>query len=128
MISSVDTVRKFYDSFRAGDGSHLRMCHDDIEWAVMDNMPSGGTYVGKRAVFEEYFPSMLANFAEFHAITEQFLDAGGHVVVLGRYEGRSKSTGKRFAAPFAHVYSVSDSKITKFRQYTDTKSIQDALI
>ena len=39
-------------------------------------MPNGGTYVGVKAVFEDYFPKMLSNFKEFHAIPERFLDFG----------------------------------------------------
>ena len=53
-------------------------------------MPAGGRYVGKDAVFGGYFPKMLANFAEFHASAEEYLDAGGSIVVLGRYSGKSK--------------------------------------
>lgn len=79
------------------------------------------------AVFDKYFPEMLSNFEEFHAIPEEFLDAGENIVVTGRYEGIPKSSSARFVAKFVYIYTVRNSKITRFRQYTDTKSIQDSL-
>lgn len=126
-MSNVGLVRKFYSLFKAGDKQgYLSLCDDAIEWNAMEGMPSGGRYVGKDAVFGGYFPKMLANFSEFHASAEKYIDAGDSIVVLGRYSGRSKA-GKEFQAPFAHVYAVRDGRIASFRQYTDTAVIQQAL-
>ena len=126
-MSNVELVRKFYSLFKAGDKQgYLLLCDDAIEWNAMEGMPAGGRYVGKDAVFGRYFPKMLANFAEFHASAEEYLDAGGSIVVLGRYSGKSKA-GKEFKVPFAHVYAIRDGKIASFSQYTDTAVIQQAL-
>jgi ketosteroid isomerase-like protein len=126
-MSDVELVKKFYSLFKAGDKQgYLLLCDDTIEWNAMEGMPAGGRYVGKDSVFGGYFPKMLANFAEFHASAEEYLDAGDSIVVLGRYSGKSKA-GKEFKAPFAHVYAVRDGRIASFRQYTDTAVIQQAL-
>jgi uncharacterized protein len=124
MSSNIDIVRKFYESLRHDDKSYLDMCSDDIEWIVMKNMPNGGTFIGKAAVFNKYFPNMLRNFSEFSALTEEFFDAGHNVIVTGRYVGTG-NTGKKFDVPFAHIYTIIDNKISKFRQYTDATIIQD---
>jgi ketosteroid isomerase-like protein len=126
-MSNVELVRQFYDLFKARDKGYLNLCSDDIEWNTMEGMPSGGRYMGKQAVFELYFPSMLSNFAEFHAITGEFIDAGNVVIVLGKYKGVAKNTGKKFEAPFAHVYKIKEGRIASFRQYADTAKIQQAL-
>lgn len=126
-MSKVDLVKNFYSLFQAGDRQgYLSLCDDAIEWSAMAGMPAGGRYAGKDAVFGEYFPNMLANFATFHAHAEEFLDAGKSVLVLGKYSGLSKA-GKEFEAPFAHVYAVKNGKIASFRQYADTAKIQQAL-
>ncbi|CDI05301.1 nuclear transport factor 2 family protein [Candidatus Nitrosotenuis uzonensis] len=128
MSPNAETIRNFYDAFKAQDKESCQnMCAKDIEWSTMNGMPNGGTFVGKGAVFDKYFPEMLSNFEEFHAIPEEFLDAGENIVVTGRYEGIPKSSSTRFVAKFVHIYTVHNSKITRFRQYTDTKSIQDSL-
>lgn len=126
MGQNVEFIKKFYELFKKGDKQYLQMCDDSIEWAVMDGMPYGGKHEGKRAVFEDYFPKLFSSFAEFHAITEQFFDAGDTVVVTGRYEIASKS-GKMIAVPFAHFYIIENNLITKFRQYTDTLKIREVL-
>lgn len=126
-MSNIELVRKFYDLFKTGNKEYLGLCSDVIEWNTMEGMPSGGRHVGKQQVFERYFPNMLSNFAEFHAVTEEFLDAGESVVVLGKYKGITKNTTRKFEAPFAHVYTVKEGKIVAFRQYADTAKIQQAL-
>ncbi len=89
----------------------------------MENMPNGGKYLGKVDVFEKYFPAMLSNFEEFHAITDEYSDIeNDSVLVLGRYAIRSKRNIQEFV-PFAHIYNIKNGKIQKFRQYTDTAKI-----
>lgn len=127
-MSNVELVRHFYDLFKAGNKDYLNLCSDDIEWNAMEGMPSGGRYVGKPAVFGRYFPNMLSNFAEFHAVPDEFIDAGRAVIVLGKYKGVAKNTGKKFEAPFAHVYKIKEGRIAAFRQYADTAKIQQALM
>lgn len=127
MSRNIEIVEKFYELFKVQDRSYLDLCSEDIEWVVMNNMPNGGTFVGKDEIFGGYFPRMLSVFGEFHAVVEEFLDAGQNVIVIGRYQGVGKSTGNFFDSPFAHVYTLKDSKITRFRQYTDTYEIRNAV-
>ncbi|MGQ0771852.1 MAG: nuclear transport factor 2 family protein [Nitrososphaerota archaeon] len=126
-MSNVELIKKFYTAFKNKDKqTYLSICDNKIEWITMVGMPSGGRYFGIKGVFEDYFPRMLGNFAEFHAIPETYLGSKDHVVVIGRYQGVSKH-GKKFDAPFSHIYQIKDSKIIKFRQFTDTQKIQESL-
>ena len=128
MSKNVELIKKFYTAFKNQDKpTYLQLCDDNIQWIVMENMPNGGTHIGKKEVFENYFPSLFLQFLEFHAVTEEFLDAGDQITVLGKYKGRTKKTKKPFESPFAHIYTIKDGKIIKFRQYTDTVKIQDIL-
>ena len=51
---------------------------------------------------------------------DEFLEAGDEVVVLGRYRGTAKQTGKPLDVPFVHVWSLRDGKAWRFRQFLDT--------
>ena len=56
----------------------------------MDNhgiyIPNGGRCVGKVEVFEKYFPAILSNFEEFHAIADEYLDVeNDNALIIGRY-------------------------------------------
>jgi ketosteroid isomerase-like protein len=127
-MSNIELIRKFYDAFKNKESEKYPLfCDENIEWITMDGMPNGGIYVGLKAIFDDYFPCMLKNFSEFHVFTEKFLDAVDHVIVIGRYQGISKK-GRNFDVPFLHVYQIKDNKITQFRQFTDTKKIQDSLV
>ena len=104
----------------------LDCCDEKIQWQLSDGMPNGGTYLGKQAIFDEYFPNMLSNFKEFHAVPEQFTDMKDYVMVTGKYSGLSNSD-KQFEVSFSHVYHIQDNKIIQFRQFTDTQTIQESL-
>jgi hypothetical protein len=122
---SIELVKKFYELFGKQDRAFLELCDDSIEWTVMKNMPNGGTHVGKKNVFDGYFPKLFANFAEFHVKTDEFIESQNKVIVFGTYKIVSKSN-KKFDAPFVHVYTIQNNKIAKFRQYSDTQEIQNA--
>ncbi|QDI88216.1 ketosteroid isomerase [Candidatus Nitrosopumilus sp. SW] len=126
-MSNVELIKLFYNAFKNQDKNTCTdLCDDKIQWQLAEGMPSGGTYVGKKAVFDEYFPKMLSNFKEFHAVPEQFTDMKDHVMVTGTYSGISNS-GKSFQVEFSHMYHIQDGKITQFRQFTDTQKIQESL-
>lgn len=58
---------------------------------------------------------------------EQFLDAGSDVVVIGRYRGVARETGKRLDVPFVHVWTFRDDLAVHFRQFLDTAGWVEAL-
>lgn len=58
---------------------------------------------------------------------EQFLDAGDEVVVVGRYRGVAKGTGKHLDVPFVHIWTFRGERAVRFRQFLDTAGWIDAL-
>ena len=124
---SKELIKEFYTAFKNQDMQIIeKICSKSIEWNVLKGMPNGGKYVGLKAIFEDYFPSMLSNFEEFHVVPEEYIESGVHVVVIGKYQGISK-IGKNFEVPFSHIYLIQENKIKELRQLTDTKIIQDSL-
>jgi hypothetical protein len=55
------------------------------------------------------------------------VDAGETVVVLGRYRGLAKRTGRRLDVPCVHVWTLRDGKAVRFQQFLDTQGWNDAL-
>ena len=126
MQNNEKLIKDFYDSFKNKDHVYRSFCLDNVEWITMDGMPNGGRYIGIKSVFEEYFPKMLSNFEEFHANPTEFLCVDDKVIVFGQYLGKTKLS-KNFIVPFCHLYTIKDGKIFRFKQYTDTQRIHDAL-
>jgi ketosteroid isomerase-like protein len=129
MPSDVDATRSSYEAFARGDmDAVVADMHPEIEWHQAQGLPHGGFYRGldevRRAVFD---PLDEEWWDEFSADPEEYLDAGQEVVVLGRYRGRAKRTGKLLDVPFVHIWSFRDGKAIRFRQFLDTAGWNDAL-
>jgi ketosteroid isomerase-like protein len=121
--SDVAILRDAYQAFSKGDVPAVVEAFDpDIEWVESGKgVPWTGTHRGVDTVvnnvfgpFVEYWGGPGVAAVE----TEQFLDAGEHVVVTGRFQGRDAS-GQQLDAPFAHVWRVRDGKAVRFQNYTD---------
>ena len=120
---NVDLVRSIYEAFAAGDvAAVLGAMSEDMVWNEAENFPytDGNPYRGPQAILGGVFARLGTEWDGFAALPEEFLDAGDTVVVLGRYRGTHKATGKPLDAQLAHVWRVSDSKAVAFQQYTDT--------
>ena len=66
------------------------------------------------------------NWENFAFNIEEFLDAGNSVIVIGRYAGYNRASGKPMSAAATHVYDLRDGKVSRFRMFADTKIIWDA--
>jgi hypothetical protein len=101
---------------------------DDIEWEQAEGLPHGGRYRGLAAVTKAIFDPLDRDWwDDFHALPDELLDAGEHVVVLGRYIGRTKGTGRPLDVPFVHVWTFRRGKAVRFRQFLDTAGWNAAL-
>ena len=128
MSGNVEVVRVIYAAIGRGDRATIRKSVDeDIRWEVLDGYPSGGTYTGFDAVFDKFFPGLLRHFDGWQARPDEFLDAGEDVVVLGRYHGTAKATGRVLDAPFAHIWHVVGGRAVRMRQFTDTSKFDTVL-
>lgn len=127
-MSNLETIKNLYQAFAQGNiPGVLGAFADDIEWTEAEGFPYGGTYVGANAILENVFMKLGGEWEGFSAVPHELLDAGDNIVALGTYGGKYKQTGKSMEVPFAHVWTLSDGKIVKFVQYTDTLKVAEAL-
>jgi uncharacterized protein len=118
-----DAVLSIYSAFADGNVQAVFDRIDpDIEWIAADNSPAakGSPYHGLDEVRDGVFGLIGAEFPELSMQVDEVLDAGDKIVVLGIYDGVRKTTGKRFHAQFAHIWTLGFGKAVKFQQYTDT--------
>jgi ketosteroid isomerase-like protein len=124
----LDAVQGVYSAFAKGDvPAVLEFLAADIEWTEAEGFPYAGTYIGPDAVLEGVFMRLGTEWEGFAAVPDEFIDAGETVVVLGKYSGKYKATGKSFEASFAHVWKTREGKALRFVQYTDTLLVHRAL-
>lgn len=128
-MSTVDTIRSFYDALGRGDVRALLSLLDArVEWTEAERFPYyGGTWNGPQAVLDNLLVPLSKDWDGFSARAHEFIAEGERVVALGTYAGTFKKTGRSFSAPFAHVWTVRDHKITRFDMHTDTAKVCEAV-
>ena len=125
MTKPTEIIRSFYDQLKADDapGALSLMAHD-IEWTTMWHYKVVGR--GPERVAEGLFEPLMAEWSSFAIEPTEFVTDGDTVVSLGRFTAVHGSTGKQVDAGYAHVWTVKDGKISRFRQYIDTLAIAEA--
>jgi ketosteroid isomerase-like protein len=124
---NVAVVRELYAAFARKDAPRIReLFHSDIEWNQCAGFPGGGVHRGADNVLNHAFTQLRATWENWRADVSEYLDAGRDVIAIGEYSGTHRSTRKSMRAVFAHVYTLVDGRITRFRQYTDTAVLADA--
>ena len=127
-MSNLKSVKAVYQAFATGDiFAVVGTLSPDIAWTEAEGFPYGGTYHGPKAVLEGVFMRLGSEWEGFAAIPDEFIDAGDTIVVLGKYSGKYKATGKSFQSNFAHVWKMQDGKAAQFTQYTDTLLVHRAV-
>jgi len=128
-VDNLDLVRRSYAAFERDDlDAVLVDMHPEIEWHQAQGLAHGGIYHGVEEVRRNIFEPLDESWwSEFSASPDEFLEAGSEIVVLGRYRGRAKETGKPLDVPFVHVWTVENGKAIRFRQFLDTAGWVEAL-
>ncbi|MDP8927001.1 MAG: nuclear transport factor 2 family protein [Actinomycetota bacterium] len=125
--SSLETVQALYAAFACRDLEGVfELLDPAIEWITPPTLPwSRGSYHGRDGM-AEYFASAGEMLEDVRLEPDELLSCGERVVALGLYHGRARSTGRDFAARFAHVWTVRDRRITSLLGHEDTAAIRDA--
>jgi uncharacterized protein len=121
-MSQVDvrTMRRAYEAFNRADIPAVLTAFDpNIEW----HEPGGGnaprgTFQGTQSVANEVFSTIPQNFTTFQAQPDQFIDAGEHIVVVGRFQGTAKS-GQTLDVPYAHVWAMRTGTAVSFHNHVE---------
>jgi hypothetical protein len=127
-VNNIDLIKELYRTFREQDyDAFLDICTADLEWMQNEGFPNGKTHRGAAEVIQNVFEANRADWIGFSYEIEDYLDAGNAVVVVGRYVGRNRMTGKPLDAAATHIYDLRDGKVCRFRMFADTKTIWNAM-
>ncbi len=116
--SDIDTIRNAYAAFGRGDiPMVLDALADDVSWTVPPVDGWGGTFHGKDAVLG-FFAGLPGRYGAWNLATDEFLDAGDRLVVLGHHEF---DDGDRI--PFAQIWTVRDGRAAAFDEFLDNAAM-----
>lgn len=127
-MGNLEIIQGLYAAFAVGDIERvLAVLDPQIEWHESEGIPYGGTFVGHQAILDGVFGQIGAQWDNFSARVDQYLDAGDQIVTLGVDSGTYKATGRSMSAPAASVWTLRDGKVIKFVQYIDTLAVASVL-
>ena len=126
-MTNLEVIQELYRAFGERNyASFLELCTADVEWIQNEGFPGGATHHGGQAVVDRVFKA-FDDWATFSFELEQLVDGGDTILAIGTYAGQHRETGKTFRAAAVHVYDLAGAKVRRFRQFTDTKTIWDAM-
>jgi uncharacterized protein len=73
------------------------------------------------------FARIQADFDGFRVVVGELAGGGDVVVMLGRYQAKSKRSGKPLDVQCAHTWWFRDGKAVRFQQMVDTASVARTL-
>ena len=127
-MEGIELIRHVYALFGRGDIPNLVALFDPrIEWRQAEGNPvepSGTPWLGPDEITERLFNQIGANWDGFTITPHRFHQAGGTVVVEGRYTGVFKATGRHMDAQMCHLWTLQGGKVAGFQQYVDTAQLQ----
>jgi ketosteroid isomerase-like protein len=124
MGQATQVIQTVYQAFGRRDiPGILAHCAASVDWEFVGPAKLG--YAGRRtdhAGIEDFF-AKVAEYDDIEAFEpREFIEQGDKVVVLGWEKSRARDTGKPFESEWAHVFTVKDGKISRWRGFFDTAS------
>lgn len=123
---NIQIVQKAYADFSRRDlPAVVGAFAEDILWLSPGNSTLSGEKHGKEEVTA--FFHQLLELWEFLAFEPaEYIASGDRVVALGRYEVRSRRTGRTAASHWAMVWALRDGEVNRFQEYMDTSTLEAA--
>ena len=119
MGANTEVVGSAYAAFARGDiAGVLELLDDDVDWSSPATLPHGGHFHGKDGV-GEFFQGLGAAWSALSLDVESVSDAGSTLVIGVLRADGSRRDGGSSGYGAAHVFTVRNGKIVRFREYTD---------
>jgi len=123
---NVEVVKQVYAAFgRRELDAALALFAPEVQIDQSPEVPWGDHYVGLEGA-REFFARLTRTLDSTLAL-ERFVDAGEHVVALGRTQGAERARGRRYDVPIAHVWQVRDGRVVRVLFCIDNPTMLAAL-
>src|SRR4029077_10225853 len=126
MRRDVEKIEELYRAFGKRDlTSVLMLMAEDVEISQSPELPWGGLYRGHEGVRQ--FLGKLMEHLDTRVEIERLIDAGEHVVAIGRTVGKARATQLEFDVPLVHVWTLHRGQITRFEPFIENDTMLAAL-
>ena len=123
-----ELVSKAWAASSRGDiEGTLQFCSADIEVVPFGAALQGRTYRGHDGVRDWWQNEIVPNWESFQVIPDEFQRVGDHVLVLGRWLARGRSSGVELEMPATWVVKVLGGKIVAWQTFTERTEALEAV-
>ncbi|MBY0414293.1 MAG: nuclear transport factor 2 family protein [Bdellovibrionales bacterium] len=98
----------------------FRNVSEDIIWREMDGFPCAGVYHSQKEIIDNVFSVLGRDWSNYRFELDQLHDAGEFIIGVGNYKGKNRKTNKEIDVRVTHIWKISEGKIIRFEQFTDT--------
>lgn len=124
-------TERFYATLAATDAQALlELLDPGFHAELTEGLPEGwgGVYTSARDMLERGWGPIF-RVVDSRPVPQEYLPCGpDRLVVLGRYQGRHRQTGRMLDAAFVHVLAFAGGRIRSLRQVTDSAAWRDCVI
>ena len=122
--SIAELVKRVYTALAAGErDTLLELLAEDFTAHFPVGMPvtpTGGAIRSAEEMIDNAWWALGREYRVRVEPSEWIPCAGGRLLVVGRYSGSARSTGREFEAKLAHLWSARDGRLTHLWHLTDT--------
>jgi len=127
VAEDVEVVHQVFEHWERGDWGWGRDFFDDGCEVVFSTswFPDAGAYqIGREAL--RAWLGFMDSFEAFAIGVDQIIDAGEHVVVLTRIQGRGRASGADVDAKVGAIFTLRDARIVRY-VLTDSREALEAV-
>jgi uncharacterized protein len=127
--TNIAFVQSLYAAFGRGDiKAVIAGLAPDVDWTVngrQKDFPTLGNWKGQEGV-RRFFEGVAEHEEAIEFTPLEFFAADDRVCVLGHYAWKIRKTGRTVASDWAHIFTVRNGKVVKFREFNDTAQFAEA--
>lgn len=122
MERDIEKVEDLYRAFARGNLKAILLAMGkDVEIIQSPELPWGGRYSGHEGA--RRFLNVLTEHLDSRVVVERLIDAGEHVVAVGRTVGKARATNLEFDVPVVHVWTFTGGQVSRFQSFIDNPTI-----
>jgi ketosteroid isomerase-like protein len=127
--ANIAFIQSLYAAFGRGDiNTVIAGVAADVDWTVngrRKDYPMLGNWKGQDGV-QKFFEGVAEHEEVVEFSPREFFAADDRVCVLGHYAWKIRKTGRSVASDWAHIFTVRNGKVVKFREFNDTAQFAEA--
>jgi ketosteroid isomerase-like protein len=127
--ANIAFVQSLYAAFQRGDiATVIAGMASDVEWTVngrRKDYPLLGSWKGQADV-QKFFQGVAEHEEATEFSPREFFGADDTVCVLGHYAWKIRKTGRSVASDWAHIFTIRNGKVVRFREFNDTAQFAEA--